>query len=74
VGSLIRFWGNLLEEEEEDEITSSSHIRLIRWTLPVSRLLNHQQVSMSAGNEWVEGGGEGGLKEALLHLRQALNS
>jgi len=25
-------------QPEEEEITSSSHIRLIRWTLPVSRL------------------------------------
>jgi len=38
--------------EEEEEITSSSHIRLIRWTLPVSRDIGEHNEQAESTSVW----------------------
>jgi len=34
---------NNAKKKKKNKLHHSSHIRLIRWTLPVSRLLNHHK-------------------------------
>jgi hypothetical protein len=45
---LLSVWRPSSMGGKKKKLHHSSHIRLIRWTLPVSRLLNRKQQSMPA--------------------------